>query len=168
MAQQNGQDLVNSIPSRALDVWRRLYTRYSLEPGPASIAPDVLKTIVPVTQADLLLARHKGIETDTTTTATGLHIAHTVPAGLRQAFITLMIQKTAGGTWTMDRVRAADVSEGTNVAISVQAQTDNFYFVAWAAPLELEEGDSIQIFIDTFVSGSNCALEAWVIEQDIF
>lgn len=47
--------LEGTIPSRALDVWRRLYTRYSLEPGPASVGPDVLKTIVPVTDADVLL-----------------------------------------------------------------------------------------------------------------
>lgn len=46
---------LQAIPSRALAVWRRLYLRFALEPGPASVGPDVAKMIQPVTLADDLL-----------------------------------------------------------------------------------------------------------------
>jgi len=160
-------DLVTSIPSRALEVWRRLYTRYTLEPGPASIAPDVLKTIVPVTQADLLLARHKGIITLTTVDGTLDHLAHTVPQGLRQAFVTLALQRS-GGTYTFDTIQVRDVSEGNTIIIAPQAQTDNFVLLAQSAPIELEEGDEIHINVDVHSVTGELTMAAWVIEQDIF
>ena len=50
----------DTIPSRALEIWRRLYTRFSLEPGPASVVPDVSKTIWPVTVVDSALLRSEG------------------------------------------------------------------------------------------------------------
>lgn len=54
------QQPITTIPSRALEIWRRLYSRFSLEPGPASVVPDVSKTIVPVTQVDPALRRSRG------------------------------------------------------------------------------------------------------------
>ena len=160
-------DLVNSIPSRALEVWRRLYTRYSLEPGPATVGPDVLKTIVPVTQADLLLARHRGIETVTAIAATGVVVVHTVPVGIRRTFITLSMLRS-GATFTFDIVNVVDVSEGQTVRIAPQAQTDNFVLGVQSAPIELEEGDQISVNVDTQSGTPDMILQGWVIDQDLF
>jgi len=48
-------DFRQTIPSKSIEVWRRLYARFNLEPGPASVSPDVSKTIQPVTDVDRLL-----------------------------------------------------------------------------------------------------------------
>jgi len=164
---QNGQDLVNSIPSRALEVWRRLYTRYTLEPGPASIGPDVLKTIVPVTQADLLLARHKGVVEDTTIIGVGNLVVHTVPEGIRREIITIRFHRVTG-TWTIDMVSANDVSEGAEVSLRGQAASDNVFVAAWSAPVVLEEGDQITVNVATESVNGDGRLEMWVIDQDLF
>ena len=44
-------------PSKRFDVWRRLYTRFLIEPFPAAVgdSPGVSTTITPVTDADILL-----------------------------------------------------------------------------------------------------------------
>ena len=157
----------DTIPSRALAVWRRLYTRYALEPGPASVGPDVLKTIIPVTQADLLLARHRGVVDETTVVGVGAHLAHTVPQGLRRAVVTLLAVRT-GGTWTLDLVNVIDVSEGATVRISTQAASDNLFLPAHSAPIVLEEGDQISINIATHSVDGTCRLEVWVIDEDLF
>ena len=167
MNQHQAPDLVSSIPSRALEVWRRLYTRYTLEPGPATVGPDVLKTIVPVTQADQLLARHRGVVVDTTVTGTIDHLVATVPLGIRRAFVTLLIQRITG-TWTFDTVSLTDVSEGANVRIAPQAQTDNFQLDPQSAPIEVEEGDEVHINVDSHSVNGTCRLAVWVIDQDIF
>lgn len=163
---QNGERLATSIPSRALDVWRRLYTRYTLEPGPATVSPDVSKTIVPVTQADLLLARHRAVAVTTSPGGTGDHVVHTVPVGIRRAFVTLRIAR-ATGTFTFDLVQVTDISEATTVTIAPQAQTDNFFLDPQPGLIELEAGDIVRVNIDAFTSGT-IRMESWVIDQDLF
>jgi len=163
---QNGD--MASIPSRALEVWRRLYTRYTLEPGPASVGPDVLKTIIPVTQADVLLARHRGIVEDTTITGVGAGIVvHTVPTGIRREIITVRFHRLSG-TWTIDMVSANDVSEGSEVSLRGQAASDNVFVAAWSAPIVLEEGDQLTVDVATESVNGDGRLEMWVIDQDLF
>ena len=165
---QNGPDLVSSIPSRALEVWRRLYTRYNLEPGPATVGPDVLKTILPVTQADELLARHRGIVEDTTITGVGAGIVvHTVPVGIRREIITIRFHRVSG-TWTIDMVSANDVSESAEVSLRDQGATANVFVAAWSAPIVLEEGDQITVDVATESVNGEGRLEMWVIDQDVF
>ena len=167
--QQNGHppDLVNSIPSRALEVWRRLYTRYTLEPGPATVAPDVLKTIIPVTQADQLLARHRGIVEDTVIDAVASFVVHTVPQGIRRTLLTMRVHRLTG-TWNLDLVEVVDVSESANVSITPQAATDNLFVTAWTAPLVLEQGDQVSVDIPTHSVNGNLRLEMWVVDEDLF
>ena len=164
---QNGQDFISSIPSRSLDVWRRLYTRFTLEPGPASIAPDVLKTIIPVTQADVLLARHRGIVEDTTIDAVASFVIHTVPVGIRRELVTMRVHRLSG-TWNLDLVEVVDASEGANVSITPQAASDNLFLAAWTAPLVLEEGDQVSVDIPTHSVNGSLRLEMWVTDQDLF
>ena len=53
---QNG-DVRGSIPSKRFDVWRRLYSRFLLEPGPASGSrAEVLTAIQPITDVDAIIA----------------------------------------------------------------------------------------------------------------
>lgn len=85
-----------TIPSRALEVWRRLYTRYSLEPFPASIGPDVSKTIQPVTQADLLLMTPEVRFNEFESVGSSDVIAVTVPDGERWRLHTVQIIRLGG------------------------------------------------------------------------
>lgn len=93
MTQEQG---ATAIPSRALEVWRRLYTRYALEPFPASVGPDVLKTIVPVTQADQLLQTPEIREATVTSSAGNIVTYHTVPAGERWEVYGYELERLAG------------------------------------------------------------------------
>ena len=162
-------ELVSAIPSRALEVWRRLYTRYALEPGPASVSPDVLKTIIPVTQADLLLARHRGLVEDTELTGTGLGVVvHTVPQGIRRTFVTMRFSRLSGGTWTIDMISLNDVSEGAEVSLIPQAASDNVFAAAWSAPIVAEQGDQVTVDVATHSVNGDGRLEAWVIDEDLF
>jgi len=164
----NGPDLVNSIPSRSLDVWQRLYTRYSLEPGPASVAPDVLKTIVPVTQADLLLARHRGVTDTTVVTGVQLDlVVHTVPEGIRRTFLVMRATRTSG-TWTIDMVSLRDVSEGVTVSLMPQSASDNVFVPAWSAPIVAEQGDEVTVDVASESVNGDLVFEAWVIDEDLF
>jgi len=165
---QNGERLITSIPSRDLEVWRRLYTRYTLEPGPASVSPDVSKTIVPVTQADLLLARHRGLVTVTVVTGTGVDlVVHTVPDGIRRTFVTMRVTRVTG-TWTIDMVSLVDVSEAATVGLMDQAGTDNIFLPAQSAPVVAEEGDQVTVDVATESVNGNLQFEAWVIDEDLF
>lgn len=69
------------LPSKAFALWSRLGTRFELEPNPVQgpSAPEVSRTVVPVTNADELL---KKIQIHTTTTAAlsvGMKTVVTVP-----------------------------------------------------------------------------------------
>ena len=72
-----------SIPSRALEVWRRLYTRFNLEPGPAGVGPDVSKTIIPTTDVGELLKVPDVLETTSGGLSPGESFPVTVPEGER-------------------------------------------------------------------------------------
>ena len=87
-----------TIPSRALEIWRRLYTRFSLEPGPASVVPDVSKTIWPVTQVDPALRRSVGDNKnlDLTGTSDDFVAARTVPAGETWYLTSIGLRSSAG------------------------------------------------------------------------
>ena len=85
-----------TIPSRSLDVWRRLYTRYSLEPFPASVSPDVSKTIIPVTQADELLKAPTVQLSGAVVTETGNVNMFTVPNGERWTFYGYETDRVSG------------------------------------------------------------------------
>ena len=163
------EDFRTSIPSRALEVWRRLYTRYNLEPGPATVGPDVLKTIIPVTQADQLLARHLGVVEDTSLTAVAAGVVvHTVPVGLRRTIYTMRFHRLSGGTWTIDLISLLDVSEGASVSIIPQAASDNVFAASWSAPLVAEAGDQVTVDVATHSVTGDGRLEMWVMDELLF
>lgn len=89
-----------TIPSRALEVWRRLYVRFSLEPGPASLVPDVSKTIWPVTSVDLNLRRSRGEAKNLDLSVAGgtFVAARTVPDGETWYLTTIGQKSSVQGT----------------------------------------------------------------------
>lgn len=74
-------------PSKLFDLWRRLYTRFAIEPLPAQDGPSpgVATTVFPVTDADELLKIQVAntVQLDLDITAGALVTAFTVPAGKR-------------------------------------------------------------------------------------
>jgi len=135
-----------TIPSRSLDVWRRLYTRYSLEPFPASVAPDVSKTIVPTTDADALLAisgvRTSGLVDIPTGTFTTMH---TVPAGERWTLRSLDVFRVDGDR-VLDFVAVGDPVNSTLAAIARPANVTSLTLIL-PTPLVLDEAWIIQITV---------------------
>lgn len=127
---------ITTIPSRALVIWRRLYDRFSLEPGPASVTPDVSKTIVPVTDVGELLKTPTIQDATGDLTGTlGSYVAYfTVPEGERW---TIKAWIRAAST-VATRIRLVVGGSGANMTLSqTGAQAD--HAVLWT----LDENDSI-------------------------
>jgi hypothetical protein len=85
------------VPSKQFDIWRRLYTRFGLEPGPAPGSRALLSTVIrPTTNIDDLL-RAPAIEMVTgVATPVGVVTFFTVPAGARWHLRALHCIRTAG------------------------------------------------------------------------
>ena len=140
---------VTTIPSRALEVWRRLYTRFNLEPAPASVSPDVSKTIVPITSADELLKEYGADSQDTDEIAIGASgtvVISTVPSGERWVVYTMNIFRVSGDN-QVTTITLTDVSRGLLPAIDAFSGTSGRVFIL-ATPLTLEEGDQISVTTD--------------------
>ncbi len=146
MTQRNGDSFATSIPSRALDVWRRLYTRYSLEPGPPSIPPDVAKTIFPVTQADRLLQTSRVVQQLVVVSGTGAKNAFTVPAGQRWTWYAFYAARTAGDS-TISRLDMTDEVNGLVMILDVITAAGEYAPGVFNTPLPLDEGDTINFTI---------------------
>ena len=92
------------IPSKRFDVWRRLYDRYALEPFPASdsLSTMVAKTIVPVTQADVLLQTEE-VRLDVVEVQSDTVSVVTVPKGERWQWHWFHATRS-GGDRNIDRI----------------------------------------------------------------
>lgn len=117
--------MLDTIPSKRFDIWRRLYTRFLLEPAPASTGPDVGKTILPVTDADELL-RVPRIDTTVTGTLTvGLRPVRTVPDGERWRLHAMDIARGSGDR-TITRVSLTDVQGPNTMPIDEFTATGSY------------------------------------------
>jgi len=165
----NHDFLVSTIPSRQLEVWRRLYDRYSLEPRPASVVPDVSKTIVPTTDADALLLEHGA---SSNTNAFGAAISsfeavYGVGAAVRQRVSVIAIARSAGDNqW--DRVQLLDISRGVAINISLEVnQTSQVILIP--SELVLEPSDQVRIlFNGTGVAATTIVCTLWTAEETAF
>ncbi len=124
-----------TIPSRALAVWRRLYTRYELEPFPASVGPDVSKTIVPVTFADELLAVPDIDRTTSGVIGLGNNTLRTVPAGERWELLAYEFTRNTNDR-NIDGVRVKDPA-GDLMSIDLFTASNERVLIL-TAPLILE------------------------------
>jgi len=157
-------NLVTSIPSRALDVWRRLYTRFSLEPGPASIAPDVLKTIVPVTNVDVLLqvVAPFNVTLDLDVTA-GTHVvAYTVPQGRRSTFTYARRGGSTGST------HIAAVIAGFTLILTPDGTAEGFLGTTVSQPIILDQGDTIGMTATDNPADGGISCRGLVLEEESF
>lgn len=113
-----------AIQSKAFAIWTRLYTRFSLEPGPSVIGgqPEVATSIIPVTQVDELL-RDSQVQISASTDisgAGGLAIRMlTVPTGKRWRVNSVHRTATTGSS----RVLMID-SDGSAVNISAAGTSE--------------------------------------------
>lgn len=162
---------VQAIPSRSLRLWRRLYKRFQLEPGPATSIPDVLKTVIAVTDADKLLGdtgRKSGVSEGIGAGETVEIQVLTVPTGKRWTVYSIDISRESGDN-QVDRVDLVDTSN-----VSAQAPIDRFtaaanHVVDLKAPVVLEPLDAILVQTDgAGVAGSTFGCNAWVFEEDMF
>jgi len=132
----------NSIPSRRLDIWRRMYAKLGLEPGPASIVPDVQKTILPVLSVDRLVSVQKTSDradkVDLSASAGTFVALDTVPTGKRWTVTDIFLNASIGssciafviggveGWFTVNALAAAEV-HGIAVVLNegdqIRAQT---------------------------------------------
>lgn len=154
------------VPSKQFDVWTRLYSRYLLEPAPAAgFGVAVAKSIVPVTQADDLLKQNRGEAGSTNIIGTGNATVFTVPSGFRQKFYTFHFSLSTG-TWTISRIVLRDVSEGTDVFIHEEGSvtTINERF----SGLLLDEGDQVQVFVNTHSVDGFVTWNMWTEREEAF
>ena len=149
------------IPSKRFDVWRRLYTRFLLEPRPATVGVDVGKTIIPVTVVDLLLVRlaPQSAAQDISASA-GAYVAfHTVPSGTRWVVKAYVRDTTTAAT------RVSVNINGTFLTITgSQTASQENNNVDW----QLNEGDSIGLVTTGNGADSARRLTVLVEEQDAF
>jgi len=163
------EEFVSTIPSRQLEVWRRLYDRYSLEPRPATVVPDVSKTIVPITDADALLVNNGAI---LTTTSFGAAISSfenvfIVPADTRVQVSVISIVRT-GGDNEWDQVQLLDVSRNIAIPLSFEVN-QTAQVILLGANLIMESNDRVRIlFNGTGVAGTNISGTIWSGEEANF
>lgn len=161
------------IPSKAFQVWQRLYLRFLLEPLPATETPGVTvgKMIVPVTQADELLASY-GIKSSVFTYTAGQAVqinVHTCPDDKRWTLFGVDGEAQLTGDNLTDRFMILDASAGQQGAILT-----DFTAVARKAywlpqPLKMEAGDNIQIRLSgAGVAAGQLRTNMWLAEEDIF
>jgi len=153
-------------PSKLFDLWRRLYTRFSIEPAPADpeLGPAVATTIFPVTVADDLLKLPVATSDslDISASAGSFVLAQTVPAGKR---------------WTVMWVfRSSTVANSRIRGIVTPSQVTLFLTVVGTGnevPLELkdvvfEEGDQIGMETTGNAGDDTITLQMYVLEEDAF
>jgi len=153
----------SSIPSRALEVWRRLYTRYSLEPFPASVSPDVLKTIIPVTQADDLLKTVVPTNALLDLNTTGHVVLYTVPQGKRATLIQMQQQEVLTAGTNLQVVLGGVTVEvsGTGTATKGLGETQ-------AQPILMDTGDTVGAGGTANAGDASRRFSCIVLEEDTF
>lgn len=158
------------IPSKKFAVWDRLYTRFALEPFPAGVGPDVLKTIAPVTDADELLKEYGADLQDSASVDAGATASFTVsivPEGERWVLYTMNFQRNSGDN-QITNIFLRDVSRAINVSVDAFSGTAS-RAIRLDQPLTMEEGDEILLDPDgTGVSASIFRMLVWLSREENF
>jgi len=156
-------------PAKRFDVWRRLYSRFLIEPLPALQGgqPDIATTIQPITNSDELLRDIKLVNKTTSVTGTGLFSSLVVPTGKRWNVFCYHIDILTG-TMTIDACLLLDASQGLGLFLNEFTATQRFVSGVLGHPLQMEEDDEFQPNVDTHSGTGNVQVRAWVAEEDAF
>jgi len=131
-----------SIPSKRFDVWRRLYARFLLEPGPASGSrAEVLTAIQPITDVDAILASSivQRAAFDLTATS-GTFKGFRVPAGERWRPGLMHLEPTTGAGHALAQLHTVSGSANVVLTLSVNDTSEKILDVRG---LILDEDDGI-------------------------
>jgi len=153
--------MAGEIPAKKFDVWRRLYTRFLLEPKPLQESNAAVQvSIQPVTQADELLRTPTiAKNSEDISASAGTYVAfHTVPAGKR---------------WKVTNIVRAATTSGTNVRLndgSIDTQISVFQTGAEALRGEWFMNENWSIGMDTTGNGADSSKELAIhyLEEDAF
>jgi len=89
-------------PSRIFDLWRRMYTRFAIEPFPAQVteSPQISTIVQPVTDADVLLRTTTCIRFDNQDiqAATSFFTLYTVPDRTRTYLVNVHMEGTTASS----------------------------------------------------------------------
>jgi len=154
-------------PARRFELWRRLYTRFLIEPLPAGLTdqPGVATLIQPITDADELLIDRTIQSADVTITAPGQFTGYTVPAGkratIRAASLTLLT-----GTYTIDAWLLVDGS--TAVVLQRLASVTVSATTFEGQEIKAETGWELRVNVDAESVNGDLRIGLLVEEEDAF
>jgi len=156
-------------PARRFDLWRRLYTRFLIEPYPVEPGegPGILTEIVPVTSADeLLKAYGNRAGVSASYNANGQVELIRVPDGERWTVYLIDIRR-ASGNRTFDRLLIADSSTG-NATVFDDFTTTAEQWTQLRQPIVLEETDHLDINADAGSTATVHNISVWVAVEAAF
>lgn len=152
-------------PSKLFDLWRRLYTRFSIEPFPATgEGPAVGTTIIPITDADALLTAPLATSDslDLSASAGAFVLAQTVPAGKRWTLMWLFRSATVANS----RVRAVVTPAAIGLGLTLQATS--LEIPEFITGIVFEQGDTIGMETTGNVGDDAVTLQLYLLEEDAF
>lgn len=154
-----------ALPSKAFDIWRRLYNRFDIEVGVVEgSAPEVGTSIIPVTQIDELLKQARAIVSDVMdlTGAGSLTVpGFTVPVGERWKLFRLWRSSTVGSS----RIRIVDPLN-SDIILTLSGTAEEI--VNLGSDFTLEEGWVIGLQETNDAGDSAETLHALITSEEAF
>lgn len=146
------------IPSKAFEIWSRLYGRFTLEPNPVTGSRAGLwPTIQPVTDADRLLRAPTLRREVVQATGVGSLKMVTVPDGERWG-VSFTRAVKASGTFTHNEFIVVDPA-GNTMLINPYTATAGSELKEWATEMVLDQGWSLNVNIDTHSVNGNLQMD---------
>lgn len=138
-------------PARRFDLWRRLYTRFLIEPLPAQEGeqPSIATVIMPVTDADVLLRRSNPSSTDSASLAIGRNTYDTIVTvdSSQRLWVTHINVERQSGDNTIDElaVRVPTLAGNVTRIVLERFTATATHVLALPQPFHLDEESEIQI-----------------------
>lgn len=153
-------------PSKLFDLWRRLYTRYQIEPVPVQDGqhPGVATTVFPVTDADELVTVQVAntAQLNLNITAGALVTAFTVPDGKRW----LVRYARRSSSTANTRARAILTPSQATIFLSVLGTSDEV--LEHLRGFKMEQGDIIGLESTNDAGDTSINFSLVVDESDAF
>lgn len=152
-------------PSKRFDLWRRLYTRFTIEPLPAQVSesPGIGTIIQPTTDADLLLAVITPVQSGglNLTAAAGSFVSGvTVPDGKRWRMMYLWRSTSIGST------QIDFIIGGQTMQFTVPGTAEELQLTLLG--LHLDQGDEIGLITTNDAGDTAVQFRGAALEEDAF